>query len=63
MERKGISTPGVPILEPKKWIIGLYNTGIINLLEIPHFSHGKDLNNCSKQLLALVHGELCGYIG
>jgi hypothetical protein len=37
MERKGISVSGVPILEPKKWITGLYNTGIMNLLEIPHF--------------------------
>jgi hypothetical protein len=44
MERKGISSLGVPILEPKQWITGLYNTCIMNLLEIPHFGRGKDVN-------------------
>jgi hypothetical protein len=58
MERKGTSSSGVPILEPKQWITGLYNTGIMNLLEIPHFGWGKDVNNCVKQLLALVHGGI-----
>jgi hypothetical protein len=58
MERKGASSSGVPILEPKQWIAGLYNTGIMNLLEIPHFGWGKDVNNCVKQLLALVHGGI-----
>jgi len=28
----------------------------MNLLEIPHFGLGKYVNNCVKQLLALVHG-------
>jgi hypothetical protein len=32
MERKGTSSSRVPILEPKKWITGLYNIGILNLL-------------------------------
>jgi hypothetical protein len=27
----------------------------MNLLEIPHFGRGKDVNSCVKQLLALVH--------
>jgi hypothetical protein len=58
MERKGTSSSGVPILEPKQWIVGLYNTGIMNLLEIPHFGRGKYVNNCVKQLLALVHGGI-----
>jgi hypothetical protein len=58
MERKGTSSSGVPILEPKQWITGLYNTRIMNLLEIPHFGWGKDVNNCVKQLLALVHGGI-----
>jgi hypothetical protein len=58
MERKGTSSSGVPILEPKQWIAGLYNTGIMNLLEIPSFWGGKDVNNCVKQLLALVHGGI-----
>jgi hypothetical protein len=28
----------------------------MNLLEIPHFGRGKDVNACVKQLLARVHG-------
>jgi hypothetical protein len=30
----------------------------MNLLEIPHFERGKYVNNCIKQLLALVHGGI-----
>jgi hypothetical protein len=30
----------------------------MNLLEIPHFGRGKDVNACVKQLLALVHGGI-----
>jgi len=26
MERKRVNVTGIPILEPKKWITGLYNT-------------------------------------
>jgi hypothetical protein len=55
MESKGISVIGILIMEPKQWIIGLYNTWIMNRLEIPHFGRGKDVNNCIKQLLELVH--------
>jgi glucose-6-phosphate isomerase len=37
MESKGPGPSGDPILVPKQWIIWLYNTLIMNLLEIPHF--------------------------
>jgi hypothetical protein len=30
----------------------------MNLLEIPHFGRGKDVNACVKQILALVHGGI-----
>jgi hypothetical protein len=56
MERKGTTSSGIPILEPKQWIVGLYNTCIMNMLEIPHFGRVNDVNACVKQLLALVHG-------
>jgi hypothetical protein len=49
-ESKGTGPSGDPILEPKQWITGLYNTGVMNLLEIPHFGRGKDVNNYVKQL-------------
>jgi hypothetical protein len=58
MERKGEGPSGDPILEPKQWISSLYNTGIMNLLDIPHFGRGKDVNACVKPFLALVHGGI-----
>jgi hypothetical protein len=48
MESKGEGPSGDPILEPKQWIAGLYNIGIMNLLEIPHFWRGNDVNACVK---------------
>jgi hypothetical protein len=30
----------------------------MNLLEILHFGRGKDVNNCVKQLLAVIHGGI-----
>jgi len=30
----------------------------MNLLEIPYFGCDKDMNNCVKQLLALLHGGI-----
>jgi hypothetical protein len=34
----------------------LANTCILNLVEIPHFGRGKEVNNCVKQLMAVLHG-------
>jgi hypothetical protein len=34
----------------------LVNTGILNLLEIPHFGRGNDFKNYVKQLLVVLHG-------
>jgi hypothetical protein len=42
---------GRPVLEPTQWITGLYNSGIMNLLDIPHFGHGKNVSLCIKQLV------------
>jgi hypothetical protein len=47
---------GDPILQPKQWAAGLANTGILNLLEIPHFGRGKEANNCVKKLMVVLHG-------
>jgi hypothetical protein len=30
----------------------------MNLLDIPHFGHGKHINGCVKKLLARVHGGI-----
>jgi hypothetical protein len=58
LEIKGIIVTGVLIIEQKQWIIGLYNTRIMDLLDIPHFGHDKDMNNCIKKLVELVHGGI-----
>jgi hypothetical protein len=58
MESKGEGPSRTPILDPKKWIAGLYSTCIMNLLEIPHFRRCKDVNACVKHLLALIHGGI-----
>jgi hypothetical protein len=55
LERRGDSPLGAPLLEPAQWILGLYNTCIMNLMYIPHFGHGKKINGCVNHLLARVH--------
>jgi hypothetical protein len=45
-------------MEPVQWITGLYNSGIMNLLDIPHFGGGKNVILCVKQLVARVHGDI-----
>jgi hypothetical protein len=32
-----------PVLEPAQWITRLYNSDIMNLLDIPHFERGKNV--------------------
>jgi hypothetical protein len=33
-----------------------YNSGIMNLFEIPHFGKEKYVNSCVKQLFSCIHG-------
>jgi hypothetical protein len=58
MECKEEGPSCVSLLEPSQCIIGLYNTGIMNLLYISHFGCGKHINGCVKQLLSRVHGGI-----
>jgi hypothetical protein len=44
-----------PINQPKQWATGLANTGILSLLEIPHFGRGRDVNKCVKKLMEVTH--------
>jgi hypothetical protein len=37
LESRGEGSSGMPLLEPTQWILGLYNIGIMNLLDVPHF--------------------------
>jgi hypothetical protein len=40
----------------KMWKIGLENSGILNLLEVPLFGRNLEINVCVKLLLNCVHG-------
>jgi hypothetical protein len=41
---------GRPIMEPTQWITGLYNSGIMNLLDIPHLGVVRMWDYASKVL-------------
>jgi hypothetical protein len=56
MDNIGTGPFNNPILQPKAWETGLANTCILNLVEIPHFGRGKEVNNCVKKLMAVLHG-------
>jgi hypothetical protein len=45
---KEIGPLGRPILDVAQWIKGLYNSGIMNLLDIPHFGCSKNVGLCVK---------------
>jgi hypothetical protein len=40
LERRGECPSGAPLLEHAQWILGLYNTNIMNLIDIPHLGAG-----------------------
>jgi hypothetical protein len=44
----GIGAFGYPILQPNPWATSLANTGILNLVDIPHFGRGEEVKNCIK---------------
>jgi hypothetical protein len=56
MESRGIRPFGDPMMQPKKWVASLANIGILNLVEIPHFGRGREVNNYVNQLMAVLHG-------
>jgi hypothetical protein len=58
LERRGEGPLCAPLLEPALWILGLHNTSIMNLLDIPHFECGKYKKGCVKKLLVMVHGGI-----
>jgi hypothetical protein len=34
---------GKPVMDPTQWITEMYNSGIMNLLDIPHSGHNKNV--------------------
>jgi len=41
-----------------QWIMWLYNSKIMNLLDIPDFGHGKNVGLCVRKLIACIHGGI-----
>jgi hypothetical protein len=56
METVGTNPFGEPISQPLQWETGLEKTGILGLLDLPHFGRGQHTTACVKQLLAVTHG-------
>jgi hypothetical protein len=48
-------------VEPKTWATGLEKSGILNLLQIPHFGRSVEINACVKMLLRCIHGDIYGW--
>jgi hypothetical protein len=55
----GIGPFGEPIHQLVQWATRLAKTGILGLLDLPHFGRGQHATNCVKQLMAVTHG---GYL-
>jgi hypothetical protein len=55
LERRGEGSSSMLVLESTQWILGIYNTGIINLLYVPHFGRSNHINACIKKLISCVH--------
>jgi hypothetical protein len=53
----GIGPFGEPIHQPVQWVAGLAKTGILGLLDLPHFGRGQYANNCVKKLMAVTHDK------
>jgi hypothetical protein len=56
LQTVGMNAVGEPIDQPLQWATGLEKTGILGLLELPHFGRGQYTNSCIKQLMAVTHG-------
>jgi hypothetical protein len=47
---------GETISQPHQWTVGLDQTDILGLLQLPQFGRGQYATACIKQLLAVTHG-------
>ena len=56
MQNMVVNQLGETISQPHQWKVGLDRTGILGLLQIPHFSRGQYATACVKKLLAVTHG-------
>ena len=49
-------TTKVEALTPQAWIASLQPSGLLNLLQIPHFGRSNEINAAVKVLLSCIHG-------
>jgi hypothetical protein len=45
-------------MEPMQWLIGLYNFGMMNLLDTLHFGRSKNFGLCVNHIFSYVHGGI-----
>jgi hypothetical protein len=57
LQTVGVNPFGEPVHQPLQWAVGLAKTGILGLLELPHFGRGQYASSCMKQLMAVTHGR------
>jgi hypothetical protein len=43
------------INQPKQWEVRLAKTSILGMLDISHFGRDRDITNCIKQLMVVIH--------
>jgi hypothetical protein len=56
METVGTNPFGEPIDLPLQWEIGLEKTGILALVDLPHFGISRYAITCVKKMLEFTHG-------
>jgi hypothetical protein len=52
LESRGEGSSSMTVLESTQWILGLYNTGVMNLQDVSHFVRVKHINAHIKKQLA-----------
>jgi hypothetical protein len=56
LQMVGLDPFGAPVHQPHQWAVGLEKTGILELLELPHFGIGQFASSCVKKLMVVTHG-------
>jgi hypothetical protein len=56
MDSIGTSPFRDPMMQPKQCATSLANTSILKLVDITHFSKGKEVNNYIKNFMVVLHG-------
>jgi hypothetical protein len=58
LESREAGSSDMLVLELTQWILGIYNIGIMNLLDVPHFGRENPINAYVKKFLACIYGGI-----